>query len=886
MHRYPLNILVMLATLIICVSNSFAVPLIGSEIRDGVAVIQVAQSINIDLPEGGAFRSGDSDIDRSLDAIGASKIEPKFFGCFPPVKGGADLTRFYNVYFDESADVRQVCRVLEKGFGILDASPWEVQKCFMQYNDPQRGRQPMISLLDLASAHDIATGSKATAVAIVDTGVLLTHEDLAANIWINPGEDLNGNGVVDDNERNNRDDDGDGRRDDFYGWNFVNNNNNPGQVNAGQDYHGTHCAGDASAVTNNGRGIVSPGYSCGIMAVRSGAGMSIQYGYEGIQYAVRAGAKVISCSWGGPGNSPAGEAVINYARDHDVLVVVAAGNDNSDNESYPAAYEAALAVAATNANDVRAGFSNYGNWVDICAPGVNIWSTISASNTSYEYLDGTSMACPIVAGCAVLFRSAYPAATAAMTRQALLDGAENIDNVNRAYQGRLGSGRVNLFASLQLGNRPVLTIDTLIVEGDANGNGRIDPGEEATFSVQVSNDIRAQDASGVIVQVYSDDASLSFPVSQVNMPDIPAGQAVANVDTPFVVQAQQIPAHTAYITAEVTTIEGENLAAQRTFEVVIGHPDVLIVDDDDSSDVETWYYGVIENASHGWARWDVAKQYSPDAVTLEDYNMVIWMTGNTEWPLDDLDRFQIETAVNEGAHIMLIGNRIGDDMFNQDLLQNQFGAVHEADSVNVSTVEGISNDRPIVRNSAMSLIGEGAYDEQRYSPSTMRPVLGADSLCLYKYGGPQVTGLAGVYREDDRTHSRTIYLGFNFEEVSNTRTPPSAVLGRLYDWFVGNLNGVPEWDGSSPIAFKMLPAFPNPFNSQVRIGFELDRNIPYSVGIYDAQGRQVRLLSEGVGSPGSHSLLWNASGVGAGTYIVKLQKASGEQATQQLLLVK
>lgn len=845
----------------------------------GVVVIKVTPEHKLNLAGGtSALRSGDAGIDRFLDDIGATEIEVKFVDALPPLPGGTDITRFYNVRFPESVAVLDVCRDFAKVEGIELVVPWQVDYLCPAPNDPQRGNQYGLDLCRANDAYDISTGNRNTPIGMVDTGVSLNHTDLRGNIWINPGEDLNGDGVIGNDERNGRDDERDGRIDDFNGWDFVGNDNVPDDV----DGHGSHTAGTASAVTNNRVGVASVGYSCAIIAVRAGTGQYITYGYEGITYAVRAGAKVISCSWGGYGGNEATRQVVQYAYEHDVLVLAASGNDNQSQMHYPSGYEQVVAVSATDRNDRKANFSNYGDWIDISAPGVDVLSTVPGG---YAYYSGTSMACPFAAGVALLARAAYPEMSANEIRQILLQGADNIDNLNANYRGRLGSGRINAFRTLSLGNRPMLSVDSLIILSDDDNNGRMDPGEQIALAVLVSNSEHGQGTDSVTVQISTDDAGLTFDNARRDFPNIEPGEAEANVERPFglSVSRNMVP-HTTWLTVAVTADPGQ-VSVTRTFEVVIGHPDLLIVDDDEGADVEQYYYESIEAAGRGWVRWNVATQYSPDAMTLAEYGMVIWETGDAVPPLDVLDRDQILAAVNEGVNLLLIGDMIGDDEENRDLLRNYFGARHEQDSVRAYTVEGLAGNRPLGRDVQMMLSGDGARLDDNPSPSTMTPVFNADSLAVYRVGA-RTYGLAGVYRDDEDRGSKTAYFGFSFEGVSNVRTPRSEVLDRLYRWFTGDQVSVGADDRPRPQLLALDDAYPNPFNGIVSFRMRVPWGMMYRLAVFDGTGRQAGLVAVGTGSGGRISAAWDGTHFPSGSYVARLVIPGSAPIERSLILVK
>jgi len=840
----------------------------------GLAVIKIAPTCRVDIPEEGAYRFGVPELDRALDDIGAVKVEVKFWGCYPPVSGGADLTRYYNIHFPDDVPVEDVCRDLKKLDEIEIAEPWYINYTLLNPNDPLRRNQYGLDLCQANEAFDISTGDPATLVAVVDTGVSLNHTDLRNNIWHNLGEDINGDGVLDNQDVNNRDDDGNGRRDDFFGTDFIDNDGYPDD----EDFHGTHCSGIVSGVTNNRTGISSVGFSCGIMGVRCGTGLTIQYGYEGIQYAVRDGAKVISLSWGNYQDAAAAHEVVRYARDHDVLVLCAAGNDNTQQAEYPAYYEEVVAVAATDRNDRRASFSNYGNWIDICAPGVSVLSTYPGNQ--YAEMDGTSMACPFAASVAILLRAKYPGKNVDEIRGLLLDGADDISNINPAYRNLLGRGRINAYRSLQMGNRAAITIESIQVSADADNSGRLDPGEEGELTIWISNRDDAAAADSVAIILSCSDETVTIENDTISLQGIQPGEAVSNSEEPFRVSARGGIPHTTYLTVTVVSEPGQ-AEFNKTFEFVIGKPDVLIVDDDDGADTELDYFSEVEAIGRGWEHWDVMTQYSPDAAMLGEYNMVIWNTGISDPPLDDLDRYQLENALSDGANIMLVGRKIGDDQANRSLLRLYFGADHVEDSVRAYTVEGISDVRPYPRDYQLMF----GNVEARRSPSTMRPVLGADSLCVYKIGN-SVSGLAGVYRDDRAHDSKTVYLGFAFDYASDSRTPRADVLDKLYNWFSGNIAGAPMEGAETPKTFGIAPAYPNPFNGMVRLNISVPNSAPFRLAIYEPSGREAALLAKGENSTGLQTVVWNTNLFAAGVYYAKLSSPGYPPAIQRLVLVK
>ncbi len=300
--------------------------------------------------------------------------------------------------------------------------------------------------IDAAAAWNLSTGSRSVVVAVIDTGVDTNHPDLRANTWRNPGE-IAGNGL---------DDDRNGFADDVYGYDFANNDANPMDDNS----HGTHVAGTIGASGNNGAGVAGVNWATSIMALKFLRGDGSGYTSDAVRavnYATMmrtrygVNVRVTNNSWGGAGYSTALGDAITASGNAGILFVAAAGNDSQNNDAaanYPSNYTAAnlIAVAASDANDNLASFSNYGAaTVDLAAPGVSIYSTIPGSR--YDSYSGTSMATPHVSGVAALAWALAPNATVAEVRSAILEGADRL----ALLQGKMVTGgRLNAYNTLRL----------------------------------------------------------------------------------------------------------------------------------------------------------------------------------------------------------------------------------------------------------------------------------------------------------------------------------------------------------------------------------------------------------------------------------------------------
>src|SRR5659263_7479 len=304
-------------------------------------------------------------------------------------------------------------------------------------NTGQTGGKPDADI-DAPQAWDISTGSKEVIVAVIDTGVDYTHEDLAGNMWTNSGE-IPGNGI---------DDDSNGFVDDYYGWDFAYDDNDPMDVYT----HGTHVSGTIGGVGNNGKGVAGVSWNTHIMAVKflddEGNGYTSD-AIDAINYATMMGADIMSNSWGGEEYSLSLKAAIQAADDAGILFVAAAGNGAGNTDQYPfypAGYDVpnVMSIAATDQNDNLADFSNYGtSTVDIGAPGVDILSSVPGN--SYSSFSGTSMAAPHVSGAAALLKAFNSSLTHLEIKELLMN---SVDPIPSLYGKTVTGGRLNIHTAI------------------------------------------------------------------------------------------------------------------------------------------------------------------------------------------------------------------------------------------------------------------------------------------------------------------------------------------------------------------------------------------------------------------------------------------------------
>lgn len=490
---------------------------------------------------------------------GVTLVERPFFRSL-----SADLRQTYRVTFTQIAQVDNFIADLQKLPTVQFAERVPLMKLTLTPNDlgTQSWTNGNWSLfrVNAQQAWDISTGNPNVKIAITDNAIQTNHTDLAANIWVNPGEIAN----------NNVDDDGNGYVDDVNGWDSGDDDNNPNPPNTSFD-HGTHCAGISGAVSANGTGIASLGYNISIMACKATANSAganaVTNGYDAVDYAISAGADIISMSWGGPGGSQTEQTLFNLANQQGIVCIAAAGNDNSSQQFYPAAYNNVISVASTGnngSNDQKSSFSNFGTWIDISAPGANIRSTVPTN--AYDILSGTSMACPLVSGLAGLILSINPNLTPAQVENCIESTAANINSSNSNFVNQLGAGRIDAFAAAQCALATVTPFDASIIN-------IISPAQGSSCTTQYSPQITLRNNGQNALTAVTIQWSLNGGApTNFNWTGNLAPQAQVNVTLPNITVP---PGSATYTATTLATVNGNqndgnagNNSSTRTFTVL------------------------------------------------------------------------------------------------------------------------------------------------------------------------------------------------------------------------------------------------------------------------------------------------------------------------------
>lgn len=469
----------------------------------------------------GYLRVGDRTADAlntKFKATGMQRVFP-YAGKFEEKHKRYGLHLWYDITVEASTSLSQLIsnysklEIVKEVEGIYVYNHEGLNKVEMSTNDPrlneqwhyqnegQTGGTPGAAV-SLFEAWEVESGDPRVVVAVHDSGIDTNHPDLVNRLWTNDGEVPN-DGIDNDNN---------GFVDDYHGYNFAAAvvGGDPSSV---YDYngHGTHTAGTIGAENNNGVGVSgvaggsnqSDGVRIMMMRLGNDYGSNAIYNpAPSFVYAADMGAVISSNSWGGGGYDQSLVDAINYfvaeggassPALEGGLVIMSSGNSGSSFPDYRSDLDGVMMVSATNHYDQKAWYSNYGQWVDISAPGGETFTTnqgvLSTLPNGYGFFQGTSMACPHVAGAAALLASkAYGSQLSRVELfDAIAQGANSIDNLNPSYAGLLGSGRLNIAQSLELvsygsgGSSGELVIDPGTISAE------IQQGSSKTFTIRLSN---------------------------------------------------------------------------------------------------------------------------------------------------------------------------------------------------------------------------------------------------------------------------------------------------------------------------------------------------------------------------------------------------------------
>jgi len=745
-------------------------------------ILKLASETKIISPH--SFTTGVAEIDAALLKFTITDISPVV-----PYKKDLnphlpDINRIYRIKYTDSIMPDILSDDLSELKHVIYAEPRYIPYETTTPNDPYYTNQWHLPVIDAALAWNVTQGDTNVIIAIIDDAIDLNHEDLAANIFTNWAE-YNGTAGLDD--------DFNGYIDDINGWDFAEFDNDPNPVIGSQD-HGTHVAGCASAVTDNGIGVSAPGWKCKILPLKfsndSNGSLSGDYPAATI-YAADMNATVINYSFGrdGGGISNYQLDAITYAHELGTLVIASAGNSDENELHYPSAYRNVLSVASTATGDYKSSFSTYHLSVDISSPGSGILS-LNPDN-DYATASGTSMASPIAAGVGALIKSQFSELSSYELALRLSAAADDIYDVNPEYYLLLGTGRVNAnngvtYTDNELNEIPVrLGLSKFSASDMLNGNGdaSFDPGETIDIGIDLYN-YSIMGSENVNVYLTSSDSRLNIiDNSEINL-------VVAPEDTIILDQAFSITiADSAEVGIAVMLVNieqgGNNL---NFFEISInvGTTPVLVVDDDGGGLTDKFYTTILDTLGIKYSVWE--RINGPLTYEMvQNSPIIIWFTEYHFPNLDYDDMSVLGQYLDNGGNLYLSGQDLGHecneypgDSVQTAFFSNYLHADWGGDDANVSSVVGIPGN--LISDGLNFDIYQPGYPSANQYPDYFTPH--DDATLIFSYSNGLGMGLS--YEGEHRL----VYTGTGLETFGSnaSSTAPEDVNEYQTVFFERTLN--------------------------------------------------------------------------------------------------
>jgi len=860
-------------------------------------IVHFYSDLDIEFVRGndGVIKCGIAEIDTLMELYGATAAKrimplatnPKIVQLRYPIKNmfviSADV---------DSAQIPSICDNFKNCRYVKDVSPDHFFPNYMIPNDPRYHSQWHHEKIHMPDVWEYITDADDVLVTVLE-GVEWYHEDLYDNIWVNPGEDLDSDGVpMDPDDINGVDDDGNGYIDDFIGWDFISDDYDPDDDFIG---HGTMCSGILSEVGDNNKGGVGVLWHSKIVCLRSDSlDGHVESAIVGaMQYGMENGVDVYSLSYGGYSSGVPARTYYQWAHDnHNSILIGAAGNESTSEISYPAAYSFILAVGSTNQMDRISYFSNYGSWVDIMAPGEAILTSIPGED-QYEAVDGTSMSTPIVAGIAALLRYSFPDSSNDFIYDKICAGTDDIDSLNPGYEGMLGTGRVNAAKALYQWRFPFMELDSFKVI-DADGDGRVIPGESAELYVFYHNEPEWQTAENLRLAVSTCDTLVEFTTHNISLGDINPNEQGNNLSSPirFNVSDEIFDGHDAKFCLRLYC-SGMGYTKTEYITIRIGYIPIFVYECDGENMFSSFLNSSLTNGKVTYDFWNRDSVGILDEDILNQYVRTIFILGGNDSIniLSDDEITMFENFMDNGGNVILSGQYYADSLAQTHpaFLQDYFGVQHDENTVNRMWglyVVGVDDDT-ISDGMMLKCITNSDAANNQFSFGTAYPT--ATAIGFLRYQSDSIDTRNSGIRNILPSGGKSIFLEFGIEGICNSVagfTSRDSLIAEMLRWMGEEYTEVSEPKTVKPTKIKIVTS-PNPFNSSVELKFNADGE--YSVDIYDFDGKLIKSFGTGY-SHNRVSVRWdgkNAYGKQAATgmYLVEVHSL-GKVAVSKILFVK
>jgi len=921
----------------------------GKVISKGFDTYYEVGKINIKFKDAvqqmGVNKFGIGNFDNFISSYYIQKIEQKH--PLNPVAskrkiGDEELAKIYQIVFEKSVDPADFANELKNQFGLmLDwAEPSFVYKSDYTPNDPLIASQYHISKINAYQAWDITQGDTNVIVGIVDSGTDFDHPDLQANMKTRWNEPING-----------IDDDGNGYVDDWRGWDFYGSDNDPSIMTNGNT-HGSHVSGCASQVSNNGIHGAGIGFKVKLLVTKHTDDVNPEsYLYNtdnGIVYCYQNGAKVINCSYGSSSFSSYTQTIVNNAWANGTVICASAGNGDANGigqnwARYPASYDNVVSVAATNSSDLKTTFSNFHSTVDVSAPGESILSTLF--NNTYSSLSGTSMSSPITAGTVALIRSKYPSWTPQQVVDRLKLGVDSIYDLNPAYIGLLGTGRINALKCLS--DFPVLKIVSSVHNDSIYGNNDkvYDVNEVIPVALTFKNTFIA--GSSVSIRLTTTDPDIEIIQDSVYVGSVPAfnnfSTSFANT---FKVKAKSTCSFDRDVTFKVSnsatsytdnsantfvirfrqgfaTHNRNNLKLAMTNDGAIGkkaqsYGTGLFIGNGTTNQI--YECGLMIGKSSTQVSDVSRREITPanvsdtDFVAINAYTMtspgiISAQDGNGKFNDNGAGTNKIGVEINQESFAFTGANdsnyiliRYTIKNTNSTALNNLFAGLFTFFSPNGSALAG-----NITRYDAANKLGYTYNTTQNYpylgvammnTNQTMnfKAMAFIDVINGFTTAEKWSTLSNGIANDSIGPGGSAFTLAagpFNIPANQTIRLGFAILKGNDLADLRNNVNiarikynsvGINQISDLLPKKHELMQNYPNPFNPETMINFAIPKNEFVNIKVYDVLGREVMTLVNEKLNAGYYEFSFNASALSSGMYFYKMTTNSFSEIKRMVLV--
>lgn len=410
-----------------------------------------------------------------------------------------------------------------------------------------------------------------------------------------------------------------------------------------------------------------------------------------------------------------------------------------------------------------------------------------------------------------------------------------------------------------------------------NGNMIPEPGETCDLWVTLYNQPTGAVAEEVTATLATDDPDITIPNSQSSFGDILPGIASTNSENPFTFEVSpNFETHYVTFYVDITANNGAYFTVD-SIEMLIGLPDLLLVDDDGGADYETDFRASLDQLGVSYDEWEVTLAGTPSGEELLGYEKVIWFTGREASPLSLDEQDAIAYYLDNGGRLFISSENLGDDIGGSDFYADYMHAQPGEDHISILTLNGVAGN-PISDGTNITLIG-GAY----YPDSQSSIIPDGEAEAMYLYTNPAQDCGALNYSGD----YMLVYTAFSFECLHPnivTYTFRSVVLGNILDWFDSQTEVNHITSAEFPDEFAIVSINPNPFNPETSIHLSIPEKGLVNVEVYNLLGQRVAVIYSGEMNPGAHMLTFDGAHLSSGMYLLRLNTPDGMVARKMVLM--